>query len=208
MSRLYPFTLTDLHPHDLVWGLQPAQLSAQAPAWVSQCLEQGWPVVVRRDNRKPGLLPVGVRGMRRGQRWADWMSAEQVSRCVSPEAIRQLDSGECIDKTLSVLASLFAGMAWGVTGSHAFESVTGVQVTRPSSDLDVLLRLPGRLPPRQAAHWLEQLAHLPVRADIQVETGQGGFSLHDWAAHPAGVLLKTGAGAVITDNPWRTGGLA
>lgn len=208
MSRLYPFTLADFHPHDLVWGMQSAQLSAQAPEWARQCLEQGWPVVVRRDNRKPGLLPIGVRGMRRGQRWADWMPVDKVNRCVSPEAIRQLGSDSGASHTLSVIERMLDGMLWGITGSHAFEAITGVRVTRVTSDLDVLLRLPQRVAPAQASSWLKQLAGLPVRADIQVESGQGGFSLQDWATNPDKVLLKTSTGAVITNNPWQAGGVA
>lgn len=208
MSRLYPYVLADFRPHDLVWGMQSAQLSAQAPAWVHQCLEQGWPVVVRRDNRKPGLLPVGVRGMRRGQRWADWMPTEQVKCCVSPEAIRQLASTSSANQTLAAIASLFGNKTWGVTGSHAFEEVTGVKVTRATSDLDIVLRLPEPVAPELAAHWLQQLMHLPMRADIQVDTGQGAFSLQDWVLHPDRVLLKTSASAVITGNPWQVGGAA
>ncbi|WP_394353316.1 hypothetical protein [Metapseudomonas otitidis] len=37
-----------LQPHDLLWGLAPDHLPAEAPAWARQVLAAGQPVVVRR----------------------------------------------------------------------------------------------------------------------------------------------------------------
>lgn len=203
MSRAHHYQVADLQAHDLVWGMQPEQLPNDAPGWAVACLEQGMPVVVRRDERRPGLLAVGLRGSRREQRYAGWMQASEVTRRVCPEEIRRLQTASAaVQDTLSVIEQIFCGLAWGITGSHAYQELTGQPVTRVASDLDVLLRLSQPVRPAQAANWLALLEPLPVRADIQVECGRGGFSLRDWHAHPDRVLLKTGAGAVLTGNPW------
>lgn len=209
MSRIPAYNAADLQPHDLLWGMSPEQLTANAPDWARERLALGDPVVVRRDASQPEQVAVGVRGLQRGQRFAGWMPASQVARRVQPEQIRQLNgAGTAVQATLDGIGQVFFGMAWGITGSHAFEALTGVKVTRAASDLDILLRLPELVSPEQAAGWLQQLAGLPVRVDIQVESGLGGFSLRDWAGRRGRVLLKTGTGALLTDNPWQTGGVA
>jgi len=40
------------------------------------------------------------------------------------------------------------------------------------------------------------------RIDIQIDTGNGGFSFAEWVARRKTVLLKTGIGPVLTANPW------
>jgi phosphoribosyl-dephospho-CoA transferase len=48
----------DFLPHDLLWGLTPAQLPEDAPGWVAEALGLGQPVVVRRALTAPDQLPV------------------------------------------------------------------------------------------------------------------------------------------------------
>ena len=51
-----------LMAHDLLWGMIPEQLPADAPVWVVDSLGAGQPVVVRRAVSAPGLVAVGERG--------------------------------------------------------------------------------------------------------------------------------------------------
>ncbi|MEX5452706.1 phosphoribosyl-dephospho-CoA transferase, partial [Stutzerimonas stutzeri] len=46
-------------PHDLLWGMRPEQLPADAPAWAVAVLAAGQPVVVRRAVVAPGQVAVG-----------------------------------------------------------------------------------------------------------------------------------------------------
>ncbi|MGC1331069.1 MAG: phosphoribosyl-dephospho-CoA transferase, partial [Pseudomonas sp.] len=62
-----------IRPHDLLWGMTPAHLASDAPAWVACALADGQPVVVRRGRGGPGLVAVGVRGVSRDQRHAGCM---------------------------------------------------------------------------------------------------------------------------------------
>ncbi|MBO4790273.1 MAG: hypothetical protein J5492_04590 [Oxalobacter sp.] len=49
----------------------------------------------------------------------------------------------------------------------------------------------------------ESITKLPCRADIQVETPLGAFSLKEWLREETGrVLLKTNTGPVLTAAPW------
>ncbi|KAB0523459.1 phosphoribosyl-dephospho-CoA transferase, partial [Pseudomonas chlororaphis subsp. aureofaciens] len=57
-----------LLPHDLLWGLPPQQLPADAPAWAVTAMAAGQPVVVRRAVAAAGQVAVGVRGRLREQR--------------------------------------------------------------------------------------------------------------------------------------------
>jgi len=73
--------------HDLLWGMTPAQLPADAPPWAIDSLAAGQPVVVRRALSEDGFVAVGVRGLLREQRLAAFMSVDSIACRVSPEAL-------------------------------------------------------------------------------------------------------------------------
>lgn len=77
-----------VNAHDLLWGMTPAHLPADAPAWGLEALGAGHPVVVRRAIAAPGYVAVGVRGRLREQRFAAEMPLAAVQRRVIPEALR------------------------------------------------------------------------------------------------------------------------
>lgn len=205
-------------PHDLLWtdAADGLVFREPPPVWVDKLWHPGLPVVVRRDTDAGGLIPVGVRGRMRSERAAAWLLPARVKRAVTPEML--VADGEKLAHspfaaTRSVRALLMlAGQAlpwrWGVTGSCAYALATGEPVLHEDSDLD--LRVCCQSPPA-----LDDLAaldslcrRLPCRADVQVETPFGGFALREWLQpHGSGgrrrVLLKTNAGPVLTDDPWR-----
>lgn len=88
--------------HDLLWGMTPAQLPADAPAWAIAALAAGQPVVVRRALSEEGLVAVGVRGVLREQRLAAFMPLDSIACRVSPEALCQV---EC-ERDLPVMQAL------------------------------------------------------------------------------------------------------
>uniref|UniRef100_UPI001FAF8BD9 phosphoribosyl-dephospho-CoA transferase MdcG domain-containing protein n=1 Tax=Pseudomonas sp. 43(2021) TaxID=2813560 RepID=UPI001FAF8BD9 len=106
--------------HDLLWGMTPAQLPADAPAWAIAALAAGQPVVVRRALSEEGLVAVGVRGVLREQRLATFMPLDSIACRVSPEALCQV---EC-ERDLPVMQALKqlrpilddCGWVWGVSG--------------------------------------------------------------------------------------------
>lgn len=196
------------NPHDLLWTTDDAALSFDGP-------RPHWPltgpVVVRRETRTDGLLPVGLRGTTRSQRCKAYLPAGAVLRRVTPEMLARDARGQrgypCLD-ALATLAPLFdtLGLAWGPTGGVGFFLASGLPVLREGSDLDLLLRAPQRLTDPQVALLASMQAAGPCRVDIQVDTGHGAFALAEWLRRPRRLLpkllLKTGAGPLLVTDPW------
>jgi phosphoribosyl-dephospho-CoA transferase len=207
---------TSVSTHDLIRLREPIALTADAPvpSWVHEALSRTPWVVVRRGAGRAGLIPVGVRGSARPQRFAAFLAFSEVADRLSPEDLA--DSTAVIDRerqaTVPALAALAQvtpvlacrGRRWGPGGSIAFEVATGMAAATPSSDLDLILRQDRRLPPDEAAELLAALAAAaePARVDVLLETPAGGILLAELATRPEHVLVRTPAGPRLTADPW------
>ncbi len=195
-------------PHDLVWGLTPDALPAQAPTWANRVARAGLPVVVRRAAPEAGRIPVGLRGGTRAERLAAWLEPAAVLQRRSPEDLRITDG--CRDlPALDTLARLQTrlddlGLPWGPTGAAGYELASGWPALHAGSDLDLLIRCATPLPRDQARALLTSLQGQALcRLDILLETPLGGVALADWAGDAPRVLLKTAAGPCLVADPWR-----
>jgi phosphoribosyl-dephospho-CoA transferase len=215
MERLMP--ATPARAHDLIRLREPIALAvnAPAPAWVEPVLRRVPWVVVRRGHMRDGMMPVGVRGLTRSQRFAvlvavaeivDWLSPEDLT--VSGYIIEQkrkdaVPALAAFDRVAGLL--MRRGYHWGPGGSVGFEIATGVATAIASSDLDLILRQDRRLEPNEAIALLAALteAAAPVRIDVLLETPCGGVALTDLAAIPGRVLVRTPNGARLSADPWR-----
>ncbi|WP_313464515.1 malonate decarboxylase holo-ACP synthase, partial [Stutzerimonas nitrititolerans] len=199
-------------PHDLLWGLTPAQLPADAPAWVRQVLAAGQPVVVRRALVASGQVAVGVRGASRDQRFATTLEVSRVLRRVGPEQlVERLPAGVLpAFKALALLKPFLdeLGLVWGVTGSVGYQLASGVEAAHVESDLDLLLRTPQPLSRQLAGELQRLLDEAPCAVDLQLETPSGGVALREWAGDSARVLLKCATGARLIEDPWAARELA
>lgn len=200
---------TDIHPlaHDLLWGMHPAQLGADAPDWAREVLAAGLPVVVRRGPAPDGWIAVGVRGAGREHRHATWMPLAAIRRRLRPEQLTDAGAGQDALPALRALAWLAPQLdalhlVWGVTGGVGYQLATGVPVLHGNSDLDLLLRAPQPLGRPAAAELLALLAQAPCRVDLQLETPSGAIALREWAGPAPQVLLKTEQGPRLVDDPW------
>lgn len=193
-------------PHDLLWGMTPAQLPADAPAWAIAVLAAGQPVVVRRARVAAGLVAVGLRGATRDQRLAALMPVEAINHRLAPEDLlaRQAIEDLPVFRVLAELRPLLdaLGHAWGVTGSAGFQLATGLSAAHPDSDLDLLLRVERPLPRSEARPLLQLLEGRACRVDLQLETPLGGVALGEWAGGGARVLVKTAEGPRLVSDPW------
>ncbi|MDF0732868.1 malonate decarboxylase holo-ACP synthase [Pseudomonas entomophila] len=192
-------------PHDLLWGMTPAQLPSDAPAWAHDVLVAGQPVVVRRARCAEGWVAVGVRGQGRERRLAAQMPCAAVMRRLSPEDLRW--HGDSPLPALQALAQVSAvldasGLPWGPTGGVAYQLATGESVLHPGSDLDLLLRTPKPMPRQQAQALLSRLDAARCRIDLQLETPEGAVALREWAGSARRVLLKSPRGARLVLDPW------
>lgn len=104
-------------------------------------------------------------------------------------------------RALSLLASTDWPWPWGVTGSVGYMLATGQTVSRPDSDLDLLIRCPRPASASAFTGLLKALAGLPCRADIQLETPHGGCALMEWL-RGGKVMLKTSFGPRLMENIW------
>lgn len=194
-----------MNAHDLLWGMAPDQLSADAPAWARQVLRAGQPVVVRRAVAGAGLVAVGVRGSQRGERLAAEMPGASIKRRCSPEQLRgegraQLAALQALHAVTPFMDSL--GLSWGPTGGVGYQLATGVAVLHQGSDLDLLLRTPTALSRVEAKALFQVLGTAPCRIDLQLETPFGAVALAEWAGASKRVLLKSRHGAYLVSDPW------
>jgi phosphoribosyl-dephospho-CoA transferase len=206
--------------HDLLRLREPIALVADAPvpSWVKPVLRHAPWVVVRRGHVCDGLMPVGVRGQTRSQRFAAFVAVAEITDRLSPEDLT--GSGYVIEQNRKDAAPALAALArvapilvrggyhWGPGGSVGFEIATGVATARAASDLDLILRQDRRLEPNQATDLLAALAKAaaPARIDVMLETPMGGVSLADLAAMPTQVLVRTPCGSHLAIDPWMVSG--
>ena len=185
-----------------------------APPWVTEQLTRAPWVVVRRAPCSHGLVPVGVRGVARAQRFAGWLEPSTVAAAVTPLqlAARRDWCAGAPRAGLAALAALpgvesimaRAGLAtrWGPAGSVAFELASGCAAVTAASDLDLVLQLDAALPAAAAAALLAQLMLLPARADVLLETPAGGVALGEYARGRSPYLVRTADGPRLLDDPW------
>jgi phosphoribosyl-dephospho-CoA transferase len=203
-----------VRPHDLLRLASGARLrhEGSAPAWVPASLARAPWVVVRRARTPAGLIPVGVRGCTRGERFAALLATDAVAARVIPEDLaatrswrhmpraRWVGSLRILDAVDELLTPL--GLAWGPTGSVGFELATGVAAADAASDLDVVVRAPELWPLQRAREIADDLARLPTRVDAQLDAPAGAAMLAEYA-RGGQVLLRTPGGPRLTHDPWR-----
>ena len=200
-------------PHDLLQLVPTVATLAQAtsddePAWVAQSLAHTPWVVVRRARVPGGRIPVGVRGATRAERWATSISWSDVIGVRTPEDLRAGHDRDSLPdvtatRAFRVLASRFEPdwACWGPVGSVGFSLATGQAVVSETSDLDLLIRCPGRPPPGLLERVARLLAEQEARVDCQVETPVGAAHLDD-LGRDGPSLVRTLEGARLCEDPW------
>ena len=202
--------------HDLIRLREPIALTVDAPvpSWVEPALRRTPWVVVRRGYVSDGMMPVGVRGLTRQERFAAFLAVAEIADRLSPEdltashyAVKQkrrdvVPALAALTRVASILAR--RGYRWGPGGSVGFEIASTIPTATRSSDLDLILRQDRRLEPNEAFELRAALAEAaaPARVDVLLETPRGGVSLADLAARPAQILVRTPAGARLAADPW------
>ena len=202
--------------HDLIRLRVPIALTVDAsvPTWVEPALLRTPWVVVRRGHVRDGMIPVGVRGPARHQRFATVLAVAQIADRLSPEELTEsrykiartrkdeAPALAALARVAPILAS--SGHRWGPGGSVGFEIATGVATATSSSDLDLIVWQDHRLGLDEAIDLRAVLAEAaaPARVDALLETPRGGVSLADLAAMPARLLVRTPDGPHLSADPW------
>jgi phosphoribosyl-dephospho-CoA transferase len=202
--------------HDLIRLREPIGLTADGPmpSWIEPVLRWTPWVVVRRGHVRDGMMPVGVRGLTRSQRFAAFASIAEITDVLSPDDLAgssyvlsqkrkdAVPALAALDRVAGLL--MCRGYHWGPGGSVGFEIATGIATATASSDLDLILRQDRPLEPNNATALLAALAKVaaPARIDVVLETPMGGVSLADLAAQPGQMLVRTPDGAQLLADPW------
>lgn len=180
--------------------------ASDAPPWVSESLQRAPWVVVRRALCRDGLIPVGVRGAKRAQRFASWVSKKAIVQSMTPCALATLRGWASSSRrsTIPALAALDAVEhimhahgwlgRWGPTGSVGFELASGQPTANLHSDLDLALQLDRPPSVTDADVLVAALAALPVRVDVLLELSQGAVALADYVRSQGGCVLRTTQG--------------
>ncbi|MFP7734752.1 malonate decarboxylase holo-ACP synthase [Priestia aryabhattai] len=190
--------------HDLLQLKEEAKLISYTaiPEWVECSLARAPFVVVRRSVHRDRLIPVGIRGERRNQRFGAFLSEHAIKQATRPEDLTSLFQNGYSRKipaisALEEVAVILKDFVWGPTGSVGFELASGAEVVTTTSDLDVLIRLSSYLSIEQAKMILSKLKRCPVSVDVQVETEKGAFSLAEYAKGEETLLLRTVYGPTL-----------
>jgi phosphoribosyl-dephospho-CoA transferase len=204
----------ELIPHDLL-RLQYARdiiSYSPQPDWVIPSLERVPFVVIRRVPLMKDMVPVGIRGEERNQRFAAFLPYDKIIERITPEQLvakKRWRNNERIHLikamgSLPKVDRLFSkyGMAWGPTGSVGFELASGVPAAKTTSDLDIVARVPDFLPIETANQICDELRTIPVRVDVQLEVPNGVISLLEYGRGTDPILLRTKNGPRLTANPW------
>ncbi|WP_051229327.1 malonate decarboxylase holo-ACP synthase [Paludibacterium yongneupense] len=213
--RMPSATLQRARPHDLLFlGAAQALLSDDPlPPWADRHWLDRAPAVVRRaPTVLPGVVPVGLRGRTRSERFAAWIHEREVATLVTPESLSRARtwqqyrdwSDAAPIRALEMLAPRLdrLGCDWGVTGSVGFSIASSIRLLSADSDLDLLIRQEHSMTRSEARAIVQLSSDLPCRCDIQIETPQGAFSLLEWARNSPRVLLKTENGPRLCTSPW------
>jgi len=205
-----------LRPHDLVRLSEPgAVLNADPapPAWVAPALATAPFAVVRRCGAAPsGMVPVGVRGRTRGERFAAQVPVAAIAGCVVPERLAVERAWEQARRREGVpaLAALAAAapwlealrLPWGPVGGIGFELATGIPVLTAASDVDLLVRAAGPFDLGKLQALAARLATMSVRFDVQLELAEGAVALAELVREaPGTVLLRTARGPRLVAWP-------
>ena len=157
--------------HDLLRIPADSLCAFIEPRWLKEVLRRCPWVVVRRDRSPEGLVPVGIRGVDRNQRWGALVMQESIEEIIRPEDTRRRSATRT--PALAALRELrekWSGMAltWGPAGSVGFELATGQYVTTEASDLDIVIRAESPIAREDALVLYDRAADLAVRVDVRV----------------------------------------
>lgn len=180
--------------------------------WINEAVKWAPFVVVRRAPLINDIVPVGIRGTNRSQRCAATILCSSIVETIMP---KQLAEGKLwrtnkhirethIFKTLEAVDSILESysMTWGPTGSVGFELASGVQTVTPTSDLDIIIRVPSFLAVKTAKDITKELLTVPTKVDLQLETPKGSVALTEYARGDSPILVRTSIGPRLVKNPW------
>ncbi|WP_246476655.1 malonate decarboxylase holo-ACP synthase [Salicibibacter cibi] len=202
-----------MEPHDLLvissWKDLQTKKNEPIPMWVKTSLDTAPIVVVRRAKTFANNIPVGVRGCKRRERFATYVSPQSVKILYRPSDLLQLGSEYLYlpqaRVTFQKIQSLFdQKLNWGPAGSAGYEIASRQIIMNAESDFDIVIDPHKPLGIKEAQTLVEKMDFFPMYVDTQVKVSRGSFSLREWAKGKE-VMLKSTNGPLLVNDPWSIG---
>ncbi|QCR31169.1 malonate decarboxylase holo-ACP synthase [Lysinibacillus sp. SGAir0095] len=189
----------ELNVHDIVQfaTINDIENSVNPPKWVKDAAASQKFGVVRRMPIMNSMIPIGLRGETREERYGAFIHQRNILQVISPVSL--VDSIENFKEqlyypSLNKVKEEFEkyNLRWGPTGSVGFEIATSIQVTTPTSDIDICLYL-DQLDSELLVKVGNFLEGLDCRIDVQVEIPSiGAFLLNDYLKYEkTGFIIRT-----------------
>ncbi|MFZ4199268.1 malonate decarboxylase holo-ACP synthase [Lysinibacillus sp. NPDC056220] len=189
----------EINVHDILKFTDIHQLNDHTaiPAWVTRSIESTSYGVVRRAPIMNQLVPIGLRGNARHERFGTSINQQYILDITTPcSLITRLDffKNNRFYSLLKEIRYKFDSykIKWGPTGSVGFELATGIQVTTTTSDLDLLICL--EVIDEKLLHEISNLlvsSHITIDAQIEIP-GLGAFLLNDYVENKErGFIIRT-----------------
>ncbi|MED1796975.1 malonate decarboxylase holo-ACP synthase [Brevibacillus nitrificans] len=198
--------IVKLHPEDIV-------SLTSIPDWAHHSLRTAPFVVVRRVPIVNELVPIGIRGSERNQRYGAFLPRDKIVQRITPEQLaerkewrtKQNTSFQNVWGALEVVDAVLGAfkLAWGPTGSVGFELACHVPSIKLMSDLDIVVRVPEVLDRRDASEIYRELCSTSVRVDVQLDTPSGVIALSEFVHSDGRILVRSEKGPELITNPWR-----
>ncbi|HIY93130.1 malonate decarboxylase holo-ACP synthase [Companilactobacillus sp. HBUAS56275] len=203
--------MVEINPHDLLKINTVSALSDGLPSWANSIFPNSLTVVVRRSPMKAGLIPVGIRGMKREHRFATYVDPKDVLEIITPYELVEKKAWESVALERQVLPAIEAlpkinevlqDYHWGISGSVGFELATKTPSAKMTSDLDLVWIPKHSINKQKAKELLKRLNQFGVHADLQVIQGNNGFSLEEYANSTSTIMMKTLGDPILVKTPW------
>jgi phosphoribosyl-dephospho-CoA transferase len=181
------------------------------PEWVVNNLHRTPFVVVRRGLATWPVVPVGVRGVDRNQRWAATCAFNLVKSILAPPQLLRRSVPKSREDAIPAFRALNLmkqrwrdlDYPWGPGGSIGFELAAGMNIAQPESDLDLVIYAAARITGQMAKSLDLQTQDVPAAVDVRVEAPLCSFSLKEYASqNPGKILLRTPTGMMLGIDPW------
>jgi phosphoribosyl-dephospho-CoA transferase len=205
-------------PHDLLELRAPVVIPDNTsecvmPNWAALALAEAPFVVVRRAPQVGRLIPAGIRGTERHQRWPCFVDFENIERLIPPMDLLALRGRINRERQNTVPAlQRFQALAsqweripypWGPFGSVGFELASGLPVTCLTSDLDIVLYVGKPFSQDVGRVLLGSIEGIGGCVDVHVETPQCAFSLAEYSTRDGTRILLRGLhGCRLGFHPW------
>lgn len=189
----------EIKVHDIVQfeSIDHLEKIIPIPNWVNDAPASKNYGVVRRMPVTNQIVPIGLRGTTREQRFGTFIHERNIIQVISPESLVErieLFKDEQYFLALKNMKEAFKqfNVVWGPTGSVGFEIATSIKVTTPNSDIDICL-YQEEINQELLIEVGSFLETLDVRVDVQVETpSMGAFLLNDYLRNgETGFIVRT-----------------